>query len=252
MSHRGVRKTKALVEEAAPKELVAQLPYQSPAERVEKAAKVEALRREVAAVPGPHPEKVPAKPTDRVNGGLTRKDIGRIREAVSRYLTTGDAGLDELEAVITHTTLTAILIDGVLGVELWRTASMGSSGKSFAALNRMRFIEAATRLLKELREDREARKQTTHPVYDNTVDVKAARPQVGKKVANTFRPGDENPRRKRGTEGRESGDHPEAESGGPANRRPGGSGEEVGGGRVGVADGEGSGRDSDRGDEGRE
>lgn len=204
------------------------------------AERVEELKAEVGRLKMKLPNLSKASKA-RVKMGITRKDVSKIKAAAARYLTTGDAGLEELEAVITHQTLVAILIEGVYGTELWRTDGLGAQGRVFAAGNRARFVDSATRLLKELREVREARGQKDHPLIDGKVDLDAVKP-IRAWQQNLFKPGDENvARRQRGEEAGAAGAGEAADGADFAGGGEGEAAEGVGGGGdgpVGVADGE--------------
>lgn len=206
------------------------------AERFVAQKRVRDLQLEIAKADAPVP-RLPKPPADRRHGGISRKDVGKIREAATRYLTTGDSGLEELEAVLTHTTLVAVLIEGVYGTELWRTAGQGQMGRIFAAGNRSRFIESATRLLKELREAREERGEHRHPLLDRVVELDKVKP-LKPWQDNLFKPGDENPARRKDEQG-ESGDREAADAADGGRGGEAGAGEAVAGGPVGVADGDG-------------
>lgn len=73
-------------------------------------------------------------------------------------------------------TLTAVLIEGVYGTELWRTDGNGQPGRTFAAGNRMRFIENAAKLMNELRANREGDTKITPDILKGVLDPESRQP----------------------------------------------------------------------------
>lgn len=108
------------------------------------------LRRAVAGVI-PKNLRTPKRPRGRTPaGGMSKKEVARLRAEAASQLEGGDAGLAALEVEVQRNILVILKIDGVLGTEPWRSQG-GPHAGLIAANARLRYVENAIRVLEDMR-----------------------------------------------------------------------------------------------------
>jgi hypothetical protein len=114
--------------------------------------KVRALKKAVLGVI-PKGIKKPKRPKGRTAvGGLSKREVAEIKARAVAYLD-GDEGLEALQSEVQRTAIVILLIDGIMGTEPWR-GSGSPYGAAIAPAARLRYLDAASRILDDLKRSR--------------------------------------------------------------------------------------------------
>lgn len=107
-------------------------------------------------------------------GGVSRREMARLRAEAVRQLDGGAAGIAELEREIQINTLVILKLDGVLGTEPWR-AAIGPHGAVLPANARLRYVDNAVRILADMRASRGETSDPQKRLMEGVIDAEVVK-----------------------------------------------------------------------------